>query len=190
MKHAGIIENLVVPKKSRFLRGKKGVKSTFYILLFYRTWSASGRWWRTVHMCPRMTRSTSEPFRIPSALSSGISLQVGGPDPDSFYPHRKRNIRILLSIALGCPLRLYLRWYGGYLTTAIHTWPWVGACIITCMLSPYVIKKIQSSGGILVQALLARKRLGKTVLRIRIRRIWMFLGLLDPDPDPSLIKQK
>ena len=37
----------------------------------------------------------------------------------------------------------------------------------------------------------------KTVLRIRIRRIPMFLGLLDPDPlvrgtdpDPSTIKQK
>jgi len=28
------------------------------------------------------------------------------------------------------------------------------------------------------------------VLRIRIRRIHMFLGLLDPDPDPSIIKQK
>jgi hypothetical protein len=41
----------------------------------------------------------------------------------------------------------------------------------------------------------------KTVLRIRIRRILMFLGLLDPDrdplargkdpdPDPSIIEQK
>jgi hypothetical protein len=29
-----------------------------------------------------------------------------------------------------------------------------------------------------------------TVLRIRIRRIPVFLGLLDPDPDPSIIKQK
>ncbi len=27
-------------------------------------------------------------------------------------------------------------------------------------------------------------------IRMRIRRIRMFLGLLDPDPDPSIIKQK
>jgi hypothetical protein len=34
--------------------------------------------------------------------------------------------------------------------------------------------------------------LREAVLRIRIRRILMFLGLLDPDPapDPSIIKQK
>jgi hypothetical protein len=30
----------------------------------------------------------------------------------------------------------------------------------------------------------------EAVLRIRIRRIHLFLGLLDPDPDPSIIKQK
>jgi hypothetical protein len=30
----------------------------------------------------------------------------------------------------------------------------------------------------------------EAVLRIRIRRIHMFLGLLDLDPDPSIIKQK
>ncbi len=29
-----------------------------------------------------------------------------------------------------------------------------------------------------------------TVLRIRIRRIRMFFGFLNPDPDPSIIKQK
>jgi hypothetical protein len=28
------------------------------------------------------------------------------------------------------------------------------------------------------------------MLRIRIRRIRVFFGLLDPDPDPSIIKQK
>jgi hypothetical protein len=30
----------------------------------------------------------------------------------------------------------------------------------------------------------------RPVLRIQIHRIHMFLGLLDPDPDPSIIEQK
>jgi hypothetical protein len=32
--------------------------------------------------------------------------------------------------------------------------------------------------------------LREAVLRIQIHRIHMFLGLLDPDPDPFIIKEK
>jgi hypothetical protein len=49
----------------------------------------------------------------------------------------------------------------------------------------------EDTGGTLARSAIIPPDTGnQSLLRIRIRRIRMFLGLMDPDPDPSITKQK